>query len=1449
MPETEKEGISVRFPPKAVIIRILIFTCIIVGTLLVLRPLQLTLQNRMERARDTFISQAEEFLGVRILYGSTSPSIFGVFDIRNLSIIREDESVLLSVSRARLYYSIFELLWGENRDLFRSMRFDHPVLSLDFQKDASLIERFRYLQGNGDDRGEIEEIHIRNLLPDHFTFRIWNGEWAILDSAGGIRLTDLGIEASVLKDNISFNGRWNARLSASALDAVMSGYIRGDYFGNNDSGNAIIALDSIVGNNFSVNPLTFSFFLTERQLEIRKTHDRSPIDILMIYDRENSKFQGHFEGENFSLENLATFTGAWRDFNTLLALQISGSAGVLRDNSDGFVFNMDFSGIGLENSVMQQAFLDLSILGNSDNLIINTFNYSSPFGQLEFRGGIDFNPNTPYGSLSLSNFRLFGDRGISGVFLLDSNNRETRLTGQNLRTGDLSLPLFELSISPIARGLGFILSTEDAAGGSLLVDAVLDTGSTLSQASLFNANFRLDSFSIGNILSFSEPLVSIPISSPLRAFAENIVVSTEAFFNTNNGDIFYEVPNFTATSRGFMDLETSASFSGTNHNIDLNLARISWEGSTLEASGDLDISDLNEITFSLDTRFNNLAYSFEGLVIDGQSVAIRGSHGFQVMLSQSDLGGFTGYIRGDAIPVQDGPRPATASFYAGLFFDSPSYWRASIDRFEITGLSTPLTSSGTVRFTGTANERGMNIPDLFFDDGQGALQGNFILDWAQDFQSNNFRLAISGRNGNETYHLSGSIENNKLDLDFSGNGMQLSRFTDQNAIIDGDFKLSWESPESFELNAELASLVLHRQGGAIRASAFANMDSQTLLAEKLVISRSGIEFSIPYIKIDRNTSLIETEALIWGALSGKPMDILLRAEANFNSSDSWADLLLNLAHLDGSVLVGSARYGDIENTEPFIFTFNTHRQDHGLAFSLNGGPRNMLRFRYVPDNTGGSFFAAFSAPSPVRGTFSGQIASNMIDAQTTDLYVDMGYLWRFLPPEVDEVIVFPGGIATGSIRMTGPLSDPEFYGIVHGRSLQIIIPEFITTPIRPVPVAIVLNGHDMNFGPIEATVGQGFGLASGWFRFDQWIPNIFTIDIQVPHENPIPYDFNISGVLARGLTSGKLTLSMEDLIFSVTGDLMAHDTVMSMNANELAALLEFGASNLSDKVVHVTSDINIQTGRRAEFIWPLEFPIIQANADMGTTIHIASDDIAGRYSLTGDVRIRSGEIFYLERNFYIREGTLAFRENEIQFDPRISARAELREQSDIGPVIISMIIDNAPLMSFTPRFTSNPPLPQVEIYALLGHIPLEGNTDGSRNLAASAVIDGLAQVIVVQRLQRQVRDFLGLDMFSVRTQILQNALLHATGDGGERSIVDNTTIFLGRYFGAEIFGEAMLSFRQDDEILGGGIRLEPEFGLEMRNPFFDIRISMIPNNPDSMFLDDVSLSLIWRRSY
>jgi hypothetical protein len=510
----------------------------------------------------------------------------------------------------------------------------------------------------------------------------------------------------------------------------------------------------------------------------------------------------------------------------------------------------------------------------------------------------------------------------------------------------------------------------------------------------------------------------------------------------------------------------------------------------------------------------------------------------------------------------------------------------------------------------------------------------------------------------------------------------------------------------------------------------------------------------------------------------------------------------------------------------------------------------------------GDFYAGFSYPSPVRGSIVGTVNPKTIDAQGTDLYVDLASLGRFIPSQVQEIISLAGGFVTASIRIAGPLGDPEFFGLAEGYSVQLLVPQYVAAPIRPVPVTVTLEGNEMSFGPVPATVGKGGGMVSGWFRFDRWIPNVFTIDVNVLPDHAIPFNMDVMGILARGDTSGNLHMSMEDYIFTVSGNLTVQDTEISLDTSEL-----FSGRNLEPPdVVSTAVDIAITSGRKVEFVWPItEFPLLQAYADMGTVLKISNDGLAGRYSVTGDINLRGGEIFYAERSFYIREGILSFNENEIQFEPRISARAEIRDRTDAGPVTISMIIENAPLQSFTPRLESNPPLSQIDILSLLGQnltgIP-EESTGAVQRAFLNSTADVLAQFSIVRRLERGIRDFLSLDLFSVRTQVLQNAVIQATGlqgqvdrTSGAGNYFDNTTIFIGKYIGADMFAQGMFSFRYDENKINsgwltyGGLTLEPDIGIELRSPLLAIRWNIVLMHPENLFINDNSFTLTWRWSF
>jgi len=203
------KSVEVKHSPLNIFIRILIFIILVVGTTIFARPLQITLQNRMEKIRENFIGQAEDFFGLRILYGSMGPSIFGILDIRNVVILREDDSVLLNISRVRLSYSFAALISGRSFDAFRSIRIDRPVLSFDFDKDADLIERIGSLNNANNNSSQIYSEDDENGLsiPDNLSIRVWNGEWELSDPYGSLKILGVGLDASVKQGRIIFQGR------------------------------------------------------------------------------------------------------------------------------------------------------------------------------------------------------------------------------------------------------------------------------------------------------------------------------------------------------------------------------------------------------------------------------------------------------------------------------------------------------------------------------------------------------------------------------------------------------------------------------------------------------------------------------------------------------------------------------------------------------------------------------------------------------------------------------------------------------------------------------------------------------------------------------------------------------------------------------------------------------------------------------------------------------------------------------------------------------------------------------------------------------------------------------------------------------------------------------------------------------------------------------------------
>ena len=153
----------------------------------------------------------------------------------------------------------------------------------------------------------------------------------------------------------------------------------------------------------------------------------------------------------------------------------------------------------------------------------------------------------------------------------------------------------------------------------------------------------------------------------------------------------------------------------------------------------------------------------------------------------------------------------------------------------------------------------------------------------------------------------------------------------------------------------------------------------------------------------------------------------------------------------------------------------------------------------------------------------------------------------------------------------------------------------------------------------------------------------------------------------------------------------------------------------------------------------------------------------------------------------------------------------------------------------------------------------------SDNMASFMLATGdyALQTIVIRKVENALRDLLNFDILSIRTMVVQNALKYSMSQGSERqgmnvsNFFDNTTVYVGKYFGNALYADAMLRLTYDKNRVNDGTTLqgltfEPEIGFEMESPLANIRWGL---TPDLSYLSRSKISIVpsltlsWKFNY
>ena len=395
-----------------------------------------------------------------------------------------------------------------------------------------------------------------------------------------------------------------------------------------------------------------------------------------------------------------------------------------------------------------------------------------------------------------------------------------------------------------------------------------------------------------------------------------------------------------------------------------------------------------------------------------------------------------------------------------------------------------------------------------------------------------------------------------------------------------------------------------------------------------------------------------------------------------------------------------------------------------------------------------------------------------------------------------------------------------------------------------------LSSYERTPGRVSLTIDLGRSLSMDVWRVDVYAEDDNWIGIRLPLASS---NIDIWGDVVGTLHVGQGS----DGVLYLNGDLSARDLTMSIGMEPMPEWMTDPEKAVNSTT---TADLNLLLTENVKFVFPLTGdPILRADLAENQRLRVRVDEM-NNLDVSGSLDIRSGEIFYFQKNFYITEGNISFARNPLQaasFNPVLNLRARLRDfDADGNSVDIYLVLRDSTLDNISPSFESSPSKPLSEIMQILGQSILPTSIYGDISVSSmvslvSASVDILSRIGIISSerdntLEQSIRSSLSLDTFSLHTNIIENLLLDTVSYASSNidtalspmaRYLDGTTLYLGKYISPELYLEGMIHLDAENNMtenrhtfLADDLNLDIEISLEWDNPLAVFTIFTRPQN-------------------
>lgn len=1307
---------------------------------------------------------------------------------------------------------------------------------------------------------------------------------------------------------LSTNGTLRALIGGKNLSTSYS--LTSTLFDDLDGSTTNFHLSNITDGEYYFNRLNLQASFLNNRVTLKTIENAYPFHILALFDTRRNVLDASVKTDGLTLGNVVSAKSVSPILKTLKAINLTSNT------QASFNLNtkrLDYSSRG--TVISDHIALDdlittkFDVVGNDKKITINNIDISSSVLNAQSTVSLIFEGLRLNGSANLYNFTLPNGGNISTEVYFDAQKNGFLAFAPQLMMDEKAFTALQLQVRQSRDSLDFSFEMNDYAHpeetpGLIKIDGSYLLREKFLQASLNMNNIFLDS--VANTASFFTKQKNTPdlVANPF-AILSPWVFNSEVYVSSNLGSmdltkgleglpaVSFNMPYTIVANTRRDNQAIYLSLDGSNTSVQISTLDIAMGSFMTQLSGIVEKVPLKDEAFvMLDTNFNNIPYHVLGNVTP-KSLSLQGDYG--LALEAHSWGGsfatagatYDGSFCMDDLPIALGQSIMYLTLDSGFSYSKENGLDASVARFSAQGTGGRYPFSPKLVIAGaTVSKYGAFINNLTYSDIFSNLTGSSELLWNVNdgiFDSAQFNFTALDTNGTkldkdkENLTISIDISNPDkvpLSLSFLQHSMYFnSQFSAQNFELN---RFTRDTSNKNSITAQIiASGTLDNPYVGINIDDFSYTSGKKHLSASLSAFLEEKVFTIDrsFLRFNRFSFTNIAAKFDLTTLSGK---LTTDFDTYFLRKTLHVPLELSIDNVykEPGLLIPTEAMVKLSTPEvsgtfiktPFPFELTALHSGETTSIFTNE------EVGLVASITNkGAITASIDETKPLSFNLSGDLGKKALDFHLTNIAADVGNLWAYT--NFPYVNVFKG-VAKGDLHITGMKKDPDFTGSVLATGIDINVPMVVPSHITVDKAQVLFNHDQIN---IPQITGYIKGNNQAFAKADVFMNGLSLDHVEAlfwtPPKKFVPLDLDVEVARFKGEANARVTLYYQDKYMDISGVVNARKAMGMTSLSQItgipATIIPFKKKRKLTEIelmplpYFIRCDMSINLLNRCSFQFD---PLLRAVFAPNGSLQFKYDTEDGSMMFDGEVPIRTGDIAWLNRNFYLREGLVKFSPNETKFNPIVTLNARTREKDDKGgDVQIILSANNQYLLELAPQITSIPAKSETEINQILGQVAVADSSNVQSFLLATG--DYALQSTIGRTLENKVRDFLKLDILSVRTSLIQNALKINTEDStvqGRRNIdidknnvgnyFDNSTVYVGKYFGSNIYADALMHWSYDDTRINDGMTFnglvfKPEIGLELESPFMSIRWNMAPDISamiNHKFSMDASVTLSWK---